>query len=151
MTNPLLEKFYELHPEKKEEPIVEKKTDLLTGELKESVNTLSSALNQMNIQAGSDQWKDWLDAYRNCTVSVDNGNSVAISRNDSLINSTNSASYQIKDTFQNYKMNYQFIEMAEKIKLQKGTVTNIVIDTDHYSNQTKYIFEVVQNGRSYSF
>lgn len=147
MSNPLIDKFYELHPEKKEEEKPEEKPELeIKFEIPEEYQTKSKEeikeqVTKKKYTLNDDYWNKWLDAYRQTTTYKNNGSdTVTISTNHSL-----------KNIDQTHKMNYQFVEMSERIKTKIATVTNVEVHTDHYSNQTKYIFEVIQNGRSYPF
>lgn len=70
MSHPLIDKFYELHPEKKEEPKVERKTEPLVNEIKEGTKIDTSAWDELTMAASADvsigatQWQDWMTAYQ---------------------------------------------------------------------------------------
>lgn len=151
MSNPLLDKFYELHPEKKEEekPVHQDSLELLDEDQshKKSSDEVHKTLTVNDQNFIENNWQKWVDVYRDVKLKA---SQVSIPSSDTISITTKHPT-SVNDLSNTHKMNYQFSEMAERIKLQVATVTNVEMHTDYYSNQTKYIFEVVQNGRNSPF
>jgi hypothetical protein len=113
MTNPLIQKYYEIYPEKKEEP---KKVEYeLTPEFYEELKKLNST----NISVAS-----------NLTTP-----SVATS------NTGITKSSPIK-CFDNPSANDAFLQIAEKVKNGTAQVSNVSIEVEHYAYGKKTTFEV---------
>lgn len=169
MTNPLLDKFYELHPEKKEvvqeqKPEVDPITSYPISEntnLPDKSGTLEIDLKEAykrtyNINY-KDHWDDWVKAYREVTTKkpapidpvlsplTTNQSGVTVSQYN---NTTTTA---VSQDYQRHKRNYEFIEIAEKIKKNKANVINVICDIDNYSRQKRYVFEVICNDSVYPF
>ena len=103
MSNPLIEKFYELHPEKKEKP---KKAEIeLSEELKEVLNA--------------------------STISVANPNSLTTKSN--YITATNASVLVKPKAFQTYDVDSSkdaFLQIAEKVKQGDAKVTCVTFHSE---------------------
>ena len=113
MTNPLIEKFYELHPEKKEKPKPPKIEDY-KGE-----KTIADKLKELRDTS---------------TISVANPNSLTINSNGSnYINATN-ASVSVKPkALQTYDVDVckdTFLQIAERVKQGDARITCVKLNRE---------------------
>lgn len=117
MTNPLIEKFYELHPEKKEKPKVIK-----ADEFERTVAQVDEAFKK---------WSSNTSVTSNLTSP-----SVATS-NTGITKASNFLTHDIHDTEKT------FLQVADKIKQGKAKVGSVSIEHDvMLMGGTKIFFEV---------
>lgn len=118
MSHPLIDKFYELHPEKKEKPKVERKTEPIVNEIKENVKIDTSAWDELTMASGSTQWQDWMDAYRNV------GSSHSITKSS------------FATTASQYKNNLhpEWMRITKMLDAGSATILDLTYNTERFSS-----------------
>lgn len=125
MTNPLIDKFYELHPDKKEKPKTQK------TEIYDEVGTIS------------EEKMDILSKYLKRTKDYASANIPPLLIEESRTNyiSTTNSPTSIK-TYDIDSTKDMFLETAEKVKRGEAKVTSMTIERDIYTG-IRVTFEVL--------
>jgi hypothetical protein len=133
MTNPLLDKFYELYPEKKEEPKVIKADELVTvAQLDDAFKNWASSTSIKGTQIGY-TYTDEISIPSNLTSPSVATSTTGITKPPTL------KSYDIDD------LKASFQQVAEKIKNGEAQVVSMNMEMGHkYINTTgaRITFEV---------
>jgi hypothetical protein len=117
MTNPLIDKFYELHPEKKEKP----KPDYYKGE------------------------KSYAEELKKVEYELDPEFVKQLENKSTLLTDPTTKKLSTLASYDNESLIDDFLQIAEKLKNKEAKVYSMNVDIDYSSRTKRITFEVWDN------